>query len=56
MKDDSISALKVLINTMVWENAPGDMTLKRADEIAIAMFNAYADGVEEHERSKPQMG
>ncbi len=37
----SDSNLKVKINTFVWENAPGQWTLDRADDVACKMFKVF---------------
>jgi len=41
MEQAEQAELKRSINNFIWEQAPGNMTLNRAEEIAVMLFDAF---------------
>lgn len=44
MDEDQICELKRKINEFIWQNSPGDMTLARAEQAAVALLSAMIPG------------
>jgi len=44
MEEQEVTELKLRINNFIWANAPGEMTIKEADNAACKLLEAMVPG------------